>query len=141
MSITHTFMITKGSYVLLLHLPKTQQITIGKKGLVTFKKGYYAYVGSALNGLDQRLRRHLSHQKKIHWHIDYFLEHAHISDIYTRENSRREECDIAASFDQKFGCIHEFGASDCACASHLFFGDEAALKTHVSTLDMKKANL
>ena len=141
MSIYYVFMIRKGSYVLLLHLPKTQQITIGKKGPFTFKNGYYAYVGSALNGLDQRLRRHLSFQKKFHWHIDYLLEHAHISDIYTRENNRREECDIAASFNQKFSCIHEFGSSDCTCTSHLFFGDEAALKTHIVTLDMKKANL
>ena len=121
MFIPHSIMITKGSYVLLLHLPRAQQITIGKKGPVFFKDGYYAYVGSALNGLDQRLRRHLKHQKKLHWHIDFLLEHAHISDIYTKESRIREECDIATSFDQQFDCIPEFGASDCDCTSHLFF--------------------
>jgi len=41
----------KGSYILLIKLDEDKDIQIGKLGNISFKKGYYAYVGSALNGL------------------------------------------------------------------------------------------
>ena len=36
-----------GTYVLLLHLPDNEQLTIGKLGTFDFPAGWYAYVGSA----------------------------------------------------------------------------------------------
>ncbi len=60
----------KGVYLLVMELPKNTSVMVGKHRLVHFQKGYYVYVGSALNGLEQRIERHLRKQKKIHWHID-----------------------------------------------------------------------
>ena len=63
----------KGTYCLLIHLKQDSKITIGKLGEKNFQKGYYIYVGSALNSLKTRIQRHLRKEKKIHWHIDYLL--------------------------------------------------------------------
>ena len=71
-----------GSYLLVFILDRDISCCIGKRGLMTFPQGTYVYVGSALNGLDQRIRRHLRTDKKIHWHIDYLLPHAQITTIY-----------------------------------------------------------
>ena len=68
----------KGIYTLLIKLDKPQAITIGKLGSVSFPAGYYAYVGSALNGLESRIVRHLKKEKSFHWHIDYFLQKARV---------------------------------------------------------------
>ena len=66
----------KGSYLLIIKLQDDKKILVGKLGKIAFKKGYYVYVGSAMNGLEQRLQRHLRSQKKFHWHIDYLLNQA-----------------------------------------------------------------
>ena len=65
---------TSGSYILLLDLDNNLEIPVGKLGNISFQKGHYVYVGSALNGLDARIKRHLRKHKKIHWHIDYLLK-------------------------------------------------------------------
>ena len=62
----------KGVYVLIIHLSQERDIVVGKLGELSFKKGYYAYVGSALGGLEGRIKRHFRKEKKAHWHIDYF---------------------------------------------------------------------
>jgi Uri superfamily endonuclease len=54
----------KGTYILLIKLLKNQAIAIGKLGNLTFENGYYAYIGSALNGLENRIDRHLKSNKK-----------------------------------------------------------------------------
>ncbi len=43
---------------------------IGSLGVIGFRKGLYLYVGSAKRGYS-RVRRHLSKEKKLRWHIDY----------------------------------------------------------------------
>ncbi len=65
-----------GIYFLLIKLAISKEIVIGKLGSMQFRKGYYIYVGSAMGngGLRARVGRHLSGQKKMHWHIDYLLE-------------------------------------------------------------------
>lgn len=64
----------KGSYCLIINVEKDTKIKIGKKlGIINFKKGCYVYVGSAMNSLESRVKRHLSDNKKKHWHIDYLL--------------------------------------------------------------------
>ena len=50
----------KGCYCLTIHLKNTKKIKVGKLGKINFKNGYYAYVGSAMNSLESRLKRHLS---------------------------------------------------------------------------------
>lgn len=111
----------KGSYVLLIELSEEQTITVGRQQAQLFLPGYYAYVGSAMGGFCSRLNRHLKSQKKLHWHIDYLLEEASISNIIICESEHRLECVIAQTLSQRFPAIPGFGASDCHCHSHLFF--------------------
>jgi len=110
----------KGIYVLLIELRKDTQVTVGKLLEIDFKKGYYAYVGSALNGLESRIKRHLSHKKKFHWHIDYFLEKSDITSIIYAETLEKKECKLAETLNE-FENIRNFGSSDCNCESHLCF--------------------
>ncbi|HWR26982.1 MAG TPA: GIY-YIG nuclease family protein, partial [Candidatus Thermoplasmatota archaeon] len=72
-----------------------------------------------MNGLDQRIQRHLRTNKKTHWHIDYLLPSTEIVDIFYKENTRKEECRIAREFERNFTNISGFGCSDCTCKSHL----------------------
>ena len=43
--------ILKGTYCLIIYLRKDKAIEIGKCGSINFRRGYYVYVGSALNSL------------------------------------------------------------------------------------------
>ncbi len=112
----------KGSYILVIKLKEKKSIQIGKLGKIIFEKGFYVYVGSALNGLEQRINRHLRTNKKKHWHIDYFLDFTNIIDIIYKESLTKEECNIAIELDKYLASIPGFGCSDCKCKSHLFFG-------------------
>ncbi|GAH92380.1 unnamed protein product, partial [marine sediment metagenome] len=79
-------------------------------------------VGSALNGLELRIKRHLSNEKNNFWHIDYFLQVAKVLDVITIETSKRTtECKIAKALADRFDSVNRFGSSDCHCNSHLFF--------------------
>ena len=127
----------KGTYLLIMTLQKDMSIMVGKHGIVHLKKGCYAYVGSALNGLDQRIRRHLRTDKKTHWHIDYLLPCTEISDIFYKENTRREECSIAQDLEKNFESISGFGCGDCSCASHLFVGSSEDIFKAIDSLGMK----
>jgi len=62
----------KGLYLLLLHLEKGSY-SIGKLYTGVLPGGTYAYIGSAWGpgGLGARVSRHLSANKRIHWHIDW----------------------------------------------------------------------
>lgn len=119
----------KGSYILVIELKKDKTIQIGTLGKIHFKKGFYAYVGSALNGLEQRINRHLRKIKKKHWHIDYFLDFAEVVDVFYKENETREECKIAKMLGNQLVSIPGFGSSDCRCKSHLFYGFSGKNKT------------
>jgi sugar fermentation stimulation protein A len=102
-----------------MDLPQDATIQIGNLGTITFEKGTYLYVGSAPS--ENRLKRHLRKEKKIHWHIDYFLQKASVKKIYI---SDEKECDLAHHVT--LPCIPGFGCSDCHCPSHLFHGDLSA---------------
>ncbi len=126
----------KGSYILIVELKNDSIISVGKKGEERFNKGYYIYVGSALNGLDQRIQRHLRKQKKIHWHIDYLLKHAVVIDVFYKESKVREECNIAKKLDGQLFLIPGFGCTDCRCKSHLFYGSFEEVMSAVEKLQM-----
>jgi len=112
----------KGCYCLIINLTKTSEIKIGKKlGKIEFKKGYYVYVGSAMNSLIARIERHLSDDKKIHWHVDYLLKKAEITDVVYNESKRKIECDLSQYISTKTNGIKDFGCSDCECESHLYY--------------------
>ena len=78
----------KGCYCLTIHLNNTKRIKVGKLGNINFKKGYYVYVGSAMNSLESRIKRHLIDEKKLHWHIDYLLKKTKITCIIYNENKK-----------------------------------------------------
>ena len=126
----------KGSYILIVEIKNDSIISIGEKGEKSFNKGYYIYVGSALNGLDQRIQRHLRKQKKIHWHIDYLLKHAVIIYVFYKEGKIKEECNIAKKLDGKLFSFPFFGCSDCRCKSHLFYGSFEEVMSAVEKLQM-----
>jgi Uri superfamily endonuclease len=111
----------KGSYILLAELATRKDILVGKLGYVSFPKASYAYVGSAMNGLRARLVRHLREEKKLHWHIDYFLKEAEIKEIILCKAEERVECFLAQALAGEFQSIPGFGSSDCRCQSHLYF--------------------
>lgn len=113
----------KGTYTLLLENTAPIKIQIGKLGKIEFEEGSYAYVGSALNSLEARIERHLSDEKKLHWHIDYLLKRVQIKDVLYAEGKRKKECDIAESLAGSFTSIKGFGSSDCDCESHLFYSN------------------
>jgi len=114
--------IYKGSYCLIIKLSEDSNIEVGSLGNINFKKGYYVYVGSALNSLEPRLRRHLSHEKKLHWHVDYLLNHENtlLVDIVYAVDDEKWECAIAEEISKKGVETSRFGCSDCKCGSHLF---------------------
>lgn len=125
-----------GSYVLMIELKDETTICIGKLGCINFPASWYVYVGSALHGIEHRVKRHFSQNKKHHWHIDYFLNHASLHQAYFKENLKHEECDIAQLFSKRFSCIPSFGSSDCRCKSHLFYGGELDLKETIRSAKM-----
>ena len=111
----------KGCYCLIIKVDKTSTIKIGKKlGKIQFKKGFYVYVGSAMNSLESRLKRHISNEKKLRWHIDYLLKKAEIVDIIYNEN-RKVECELSQYLASKTTGIKDIGCSDCECKSHLYY--------------------
>ena len=60
---------------------------------MSFKKGDYLYVGSTRGCLETRLQRHLRKEKRIFWHIDYFLENqkAKILQIWAIDKKKTEK--------------------------------------------------
>ncbi len=116
-------MIKTGIYILKIKLDHPTTLTYGKNHTSHFPKGYYYYVGSALNNLRARINRHLSQEKKIHWHIDYLLKQATIEHIYYKITTEKEECPLAQKLTQKLDSIPNFGSSDCNCESHLFYSE------------------
>ena len=127
-----------GSYVLIMEMKESERIEIGKLGPIDFKKGYYAYVGSAMNGLKKRIGRHLRNEKKMHWHIDYLLKKARIVKIWTLESDEKREREIAEKLVEKLIPIAGFGSSDCNCRSHLFNGSPEKMIELVDEIGMEK---
>ncbi len=115
-------MIYKGTYCLIINLRTDCDIKVGSLGHINFKEGWYVYVGSALNSLESRLKRHLSSDKKIFWHVDYLLSSSasELVDIVYAVDDGRWECDISTQISKKGFETSYFGCSDCKCSSHLF---------------------
>lgn len=112
----------KGIYVLLIEVEKNINIRIGNLRRINFRKGFYAYIGSAQNNLEKRIERHLKKEKKKFWHIDYLLSSsfAKVNIVFYKETDKEEECKIAKMLSKIAKQIKGFGSSDCNCESHLF---------------------
>lgn len=124
-------MIRKGTYVLFLRFDAPVGTEVGSLGRIDLKAGTYCYVGSAMNGLDQRVSRHLSHEKKKRWHIDFLTTVCNEMDAYEHEGDEPTECDLANLILSSGGisAVKGFGCSDCSCQTHLFRVDEKTVKT------------
>jgi Uri superfamily endonuclease len=117
-----------GCYSLIICLRKKTLIRIGKLGQALFPAGIYVYTGSAMGGLEPRLKRHLRSKKKLRWHIDYLLHapEAKIREIFIYPSAPDEECRRnrrIAALPRAEIIRPKFGASDCSsgCASHLIY--------------------
>lgn len=114
----------KGTYCLIISMKKSEKLDIGHlHNMHKYRKGYYVYIGSAMNSLVPRLNRHLSDEKKMHWHIDYLLKSpdCHIRDILFNISDKKIECDLAEIISKDGEEIPGFGCSDCSCSSHLIY--------------------
>jgi Uri superfamily endonuclease len=112
-----------GTYVLFVHVPYEFTLRILEKD-VTFKPGYYAYVGSALGGVEKRVGRHFTKEKKLHWHIDHLLLHAKAVDFVAAKTEEKKECAVADGLAKQFPEVRGFGSSDCKCTTHLFYSPD-----------------
>lgn len=111
----------KGVYLLLLRLPKKGQWSL-RGSQRDVPAGYYAYVGSAMNGLSARIARHARTSHAKHWHVDDLLARGRIVDVQVRQTERPEaECELAAEVLAwpEATPVDGFGATDCTCGSHL----------------------
>jgi len=127
---SHIFSPKKGSYILIITNSDEATVRVGALGDIIFASGFYLYIGSALGpgGLNKRILRHLRYDKKIHWHIDYFLglQTTNIVAIGELVNDKKMECAIIQAVKQlvthgKIIPIKNFGSSDCQYESHLFY--------------------
>ncbi|NLE76551.1 MAG: GIY-YIG nuclease family protein [Chloroflexi bacterium] len=107
-------------------LTQSTEVTVGRLGLAAFPPGWYVYAGSAHGpgGIGARLARHLrpGHQKRAHWHIDYLLAHARVTEAWARPGWEPLECRWASALAEAEGALRmppRFGASDCGCPGHL----------------------
>ena len=111
----------KGSYVLVIQLPESRLISVGKLRTAVFDAGYYVYTGSALRGFKTRINWHLRKEKKLHWHVDYLLQRAEITGLFLIQTEKRLECEVACILEKKYNVVPGLGSSDCNCIGHLFY--------------------
>jgi len=135
-----------GCYSLVIVLAKSRTLRIGRRGSVEFPSGTYVYTGSAMNGLEGRLTRHLTRHKKLRWHIDYLLNSpaARIQDILTYNPAPGQECrrnQVVAGLPGARMMMRKFGASDCrgGCAAHLYFFPKTQKPGRIATALQRRA--
>ena len=136
----------KGVYVLIIQIKMPIRTDVGALGELKFPQGMYAYVGSAQNNLELRVKRHERKDKPLFWHIDYLLNHeaAKVMAVYYKPGCKTEECKIASLLEANAQPITGFGCSDCPCSSHLFHAQNFDfLRRHMRRLTIQndKADL
>jgi sugar fermentation stimulation protein A len=118
------------TYILKIYLDKAKHIQIGKLGTFSFARGVYWYVGSAKRNLNARIARHRRKEKKLHWHIDYLLQHATIAEVWSTEACEGRTAALLAGI-LTVPAIG-FGASDKKTKAHLFYGAQPDLFDSIS---------
>jgi Uri superfamily endonuclease len=110
----------RGVYAAIFRVGSDTAVEVGTLGEIEFREGLYIYVGSAMNGVEPRLRRHFSEVENRHWHIDYFSAEAEPEDYLVLPAGAEAECRLAEAASRIASPVDGFGASDCDCSSHLF---------------------
>ncbi len=131
----------QGIYILELFSPTTIRLNHKKFADKTLPKGYLFYVGSAQKNFIKRIERHITKNKKLHWHIDYLttrseikLERIFIFPNATKENECKLVSNLANIFHLEYPLIG-FGNSDCNnCKSHLLFSKVKINYNHLCSL-------
>ena len=105
-----------GTYILILKV--NDNISLRQWEI---KKGFFAYVGSAKNGLSKRLCRHLKREKKLFWHIDYLLNKKEVQIYKIYVSNKQIEKVVARFLEKLYYPVLSFGNSDDkGVKSHLF---------------------
>jgi len=117
-----------GSYLLMLKLAAAREIQVGRLAVIGFRRGWYAYAGSAFGsgGLAGRLRHHLRPVQKRHWHIDYLRDYINPVEVwvsYAAEHLEHKWAGVLIEMPEIIP-IQGFGCSDCKCNTHLFLALE-----------------
>ncbi len=124
------------SYLLVLENRKEQKKRVGCLGTVRFAAGFYVYVGSGGTNVVKRIRRHMASSKRLRWHIDYLTTGRNrMKSVDARVYPGVPECSLAARLARELVSISRFGASDCACPTHLFLAaTRSALASAIARL-------
>ncbi len=133
----------RGVYILVIQLDRITEVEVGRLGMLRFAPGTYAYVGSAMRGIEARVRRHLRKRKRLRWHIDYLLAFpaARVTAVYVRETPKRLECEVADALAAECRVVPGFGSSDCRCKGHLFRCTPSRLRELFSQLGFVQLEL
>ena len=120
-----TLMSCPGTYALILRATDGRRLQVGCLGVLHVHPGYYVYVGSAFGpgGVRARIAHHQRVASRPHWHIDYLRPCTHLEYVWYTYDRQRREHQWAQGFAGLPGAavpLVGFGASDCACVTHLF---------------------
>ena len=115
-----------GTYALILSCSANTLIRVGRLGRMRLQPGFYLYIGSAFGpgGLAARITHHRKPISRPHWHMDYLRRHTRLDRIWYCYAAVRQEHQWARTVQAMSGAtipLAGFGASDCDCASHLYF--------------------
>ena len=123
-----------GTYVLVITLGSDLTTEVGALGTLSFPAGVYLYTGSALGGLDQRVSRHIRHEKTVKWHIDRLTVAADSVIAYESYPDYVPECELASMAGDcgMVPSVDGFGCSDCSCRTHLFRVTDGSLDLLIS---------
>ena len=109
--------VNKGSYVVVFRVEKPLKILRPSES--TLKPGLYAYVGSAMNSLTGRVKRHLEGPKKVHWHVDQLSISSEVELVLMFPGKQLEK-ELSRFFSKHFEVVKGFGNSDIGGEGNLF---------------------
>ena len=115
-----------GTYIVILSSDENRPVLIGACGPLQLQPGYYLYAGSALGpgGLRARVGRHLGGTGQPRWHIDFLRQVTlpHEAWLYTGHDRQEHNwANALGNMPDVEATIPGLGASDCSCATHLFY--------------------
>ena len=139
---TQTVKPEPGTYALILLSTKQGVIRIGRLGRLRLQPGFYVYVGSALGpgGVRARVAHHQRVSPRPRWHIDYLRARTRLVEVWCCYDRVQREHQWASALELVPGAgipLARFGASDCHCASHLYFfhatSEVASASSYIAT--------